>query len=111
MPSPQLFGRLVDDQSRCEHWHGPLDVIALRFKCCNKYYACHQCHQELESHTPIRYSITEKSVPLIACGVCRLEMSFADYSRTLQCPKCSSQFNPGCKLHYDMYFIKVEAPV
>ena len=27
-----------------------LDVIAIKFKCCNKYYPCYKCHEEHESH-------------------------------------------------------------
>ena len=110
MEKAQIYGKLVDKESRCEHWHGPLDVIALRFKCCNRYYACYECHQELVPHVTERYNINDETVPLVICGVCKLEMSFAAYGDSLQCPNCRSQFNPGCKLHYDMYFMKDDEP-
>ncbi|BAP72907.1 helper of Tim protein 13 [Kluyveromyces marxianus] len=105
-PAPTIHGKLVDKQSRCEHWHGPLDVIALKLKCCNKYYACYECHNELESHPISKYNIAEPHVNLIVCGVCNHEMSFDSYASELKCPRCSAPFNPGCKLHYDMYFYK-----
>ena len=35
-----------------------LDVIAIKFKCCNKYYPCYKCHEEHESHAIKRW--TEK---------------------------------------------------
>ncbi len=28
-------GKLVDDQTRCVHYRSTLDVIAIKFKCCN----------------------------------------------------------------------------
>ena len=35
-----------------------LDVIAIKFKCCDKYYPCYKCHDEHESHSIQRW--TEK---------------------------------------------------
>ncbi|CAD6633753.1 HN1_G0003950.mRNA.1.CDS.1 [Saccharomyces cerevisiae] len=103
-----IYGKTVDDQSRCVHWHLPKDVIAIRFKCCDKYYACFECHQELSSHPLEKYDLLDNANKhLIICGVCRHEMTFAeyhDYNSNLICPNCRSPFNPGCKLHYHLYF-------
>ncbi|CAI4594667.1 BFH_collapsed_G0032900.mRNA.1.CDS.1 [Saccharomyces cerevisiae] len=103
-----IYGKTVDDQSRCVHWHLPKDVIAIRFKCCDKYYACFECHQELSSHPLEKYDLLDDANKhLIICGVCRHEMTFAeyyDYNSNLICPNCRSPFNPGCKLHYHLYF-------
>lgn len=101
-----IRGKLVDDESRCVHWHSPLDVIALRFRCCDRYYACYSCHNESEAHAMKKYSIGSSSaanIPLIICGVCKFQMTFQQY-QGLQCPRCSAKFNPGCKMHYHLYF-------
>lgn len=34
-----VHGISVDDKTRCEHYHSLLDIIAIKFKCCGKYYA------------------------------------------------------------------------
>ncbi|QHS74511.1 Hot13p [Saccharomyces paradoxus] len=103
-----IYGKTVDDQSRCVHWHLPKDVIAIKFKCCDRYYACFECHQELNSHPIERYDLRDDANKyLIICGVCRHEMTFAEYhdnNSNLICPSCASPFNPGCKLHYHLYF-------
>lgn len=99
-----IKGLLVDDQSRCEHWKSPLDIVALRFRCCDEFYACYSCHQECTNHGVKRYSLKDaKSTTLVICGVCRLQMTFEQYHQ-LNCPRCHSPFNPGCKLHYHLYF-------
>ncbi|CCH59899.1 hypothetical protein TBLA_0C00850 [Henningerozyma blattae CBS 6284] len=102
----QVHGKLLDNNTRCHHWHSPLDIIALKFKCCNQFWACYQCHQELANHPPQRFDI--HSTPqenVILCGLCNTQMTFQQYSATLSCPHCHSKFNPGCKLHYHLYFI------
>ena len=45
-----IHGLTVDDESRCTHYHTPLDIIAIKFKCCNKFYPCYKCHNENENH-------------------------------------------------------------
>ena len=46
----KVYGKLVDDETRCEHYYSPLDIIAIKFKCCDKYYPCYQCHEEIAGH-------------------------------------------------------------
>ncbi|EDO15264.1 hypothetical protein Kpol_461p18 [Vanderwaltozyma polyspora DSM 70294] len=106
-----IKGKTVDNESRCVHWHSPLDVIALKFKCCEAYYCCYTCHQELVTHEVERYTINGNcQEKVILCGVCKYAMTFDEYRNSefcdskLSCPKCHAHFNPGCKLHYDLYF-------
>ncbi|SCW00834.1 LAFE_0C13036g1_1 [Lachancea fermentati] len=106
-----IRGDLVDEESRCVHWHSPLDVIAIKFKCCKTYYACYTCHQSLESHKVEKYSLKEdNNEHLVICGVCKTTMTFDTYrsnsgdERSLSCYACHAEFNPGCKLHYSEYF-------
>lgn len=42
----QVYGAVVDAQTRCAHYATALDVIAIRFFCCGQYFPCHLCHQE-----------------------------------------------------------------
>lgn len=101
----EIYGRLVDDQTRCVHYHSDLDIIAVRFKCCDRYYACFFCHQELEGHDPARWVEGELEERAIVCGVCESELTIRDYlSSAFSCPCCGSPFNPGCADHYDLYF-------
>ena len=81
-----------------------LDVIAIKFKCCNKYYPCYQCHEEHETHPIKRWSEQEFDEKAIMCGVCKHEMSIQDYMMTELCPKCQAHFNSRCKFHYHLYF-------
>lgn len=101
----KVYGRIIDDQTRCAHWSGPTDVIAIRFKCCDRYYPCFDCHAEAETHTPIRWPREEFTRPGVLCGVCRTELTIAGYlASDFTCPECGAAFNPGCALHYELYF-------
>ncbi|SCU94390.1 LAFA_0F21550g1_1 [Lachancea sp. 'fantastica'] len=106
-------GLLIDNQSRCVHWNSQLDVVCFKLKCCQHYYACHSCHDALESHPVQKYNISQDpSSHVVLCGVCRNTMSFNQYrsktasirDQSLQCPFCCASFNPNCKLHYSIYF-------
>lgn len=98
-------GNLVDDQTRCIHWHSPLDIIAIKFKCCNTYYACYDCHHEKADHLPEIWTKEERNEKAILCGVCKSELSIKEYfvSENI-CPHCKSAFNPNCSRHYHLYF-------
>lgn len=100
-----VHGRLVDEQTRCTHWHGPTDVIAIRFRCCDRYYACYDCHAELESHEAERWGTDELQTPGVLCGVCGEVMTIAGYLDSgYTCPACGTAFNPRCALHHHLYF-------
>lgn len=105
-----IFGKPVDNQTRCVHWHSELDIIAIKFKCCNQYYPCYSCHAETTDHKPEVWPKKEFDQKAILCGVCGNELSITDYMACDNtCPKCSSLFNPGCKNHYHLYFEKSES--
>ncbi|SCV02318.1 LANO_0F16710g1_1 [Lachancea nothofagi CBS 11611] len=104
-------GLLIDNQTRCVHWNSELDIVCFKFKCCQKFYSCHSCHDSLETHTTKRYSLTkDQKEPVVLCGACRNIMTFDQYQSKLacgshlQCPSCRAPFNPNCKLHYSIYF-------
>ncbi|WP_100627290.1 CHY zinc finger protein [Algoriphagus formosus] len=101
----QVFGKPVDNQTRCIHWHSDLDIIAIKFKCCDKYYPCFSCHEEEADHEHQVWPKSEYDQKAILCGVCGTELSIQDYmSSNNTCPKCQSAFNPGCSKHYHLYF-------
>ncbi|KAL6940858.1 hypothetical protein ACO0QE_004776 [Hanseniaspora vineae] len=115
--SELIKGLLVDDESRCEHWHSDLDVVALKFKCCPAvYYCCYSCHLEVNNidpetgsapngqHQIEKFSRSDDTVKLIMCGACKTEMTFTEYTKNMKCYNCKHDFNPRCKLHYDLYF-------
>lgn len=47
---PKVYGSLIDTETRCRHYFTEEDIIAIKFKCCNKYYPCYKCHNEFEKH-------------------------------------------------------------
>lgn len=98
-------GTLVDDQTRCAHWHSPLDIIAIKFKCCNDYYSCYECHKETAGHEAQQWSKDERNEKAILCGVCKNELTINEYFNGPNvCPYCQSSFNPNCSRHYHLYF-------
>ena len=103
----EVKGKSVDDQTRCEHFQSPLDIIAIKFRCCGEYYPCYQCHEETTNHQPEVWKKEEWDTKAILCGVCKEELTINQYfSSENCCPHCNSLFNPGCSKHYHLYFEK-----
>ena len=84
----KIYGLLVDNESRCQHYHTELDIVALKCFDCLKYYACYQCHDSLEEHSFRAYPCHLKQDKVLICGV---------YQHA---------FNLACSKHYDIYFEK-----
>lgn len=99
----EVYGIDMDAHTRCIHYNTSLDVVAIKFKCCGKYFACFECHEAMADHPAEKYdALTMKA---ILCGVCGFEMTILEYQRCeSKCPECSFAFNPGCKEHWDHYF-------
>lgn len=97
-------GLLVDDRTRCEHYHGPLDVIALRFACCREWYPCHECHAALADHPAAQWPIDARGEDAVLCGECGTRLRIDEYLAIEGCPSCHAGFNPGCRLHRRLYF-------
>lgn len=98
-------GRLTDNQTRCIHYHGPLDIIAIKFNCCNHYYPCYYCHQQEAGHIATVWNKTAFGEKAILCGACSNEMSITEYKESnYQCPFCNAAFNPKCNNHDHLYF-------
>ena len=98
-------GEIVNEHTRCTHYHSIRDVIAIRMKCCNEYYACIDCHTEAARHSASIWPVTEFDTKAVLCEKCYNEMTIIEYLQSdHQCPFCKANFNPGCSNHYKYYF-------
>ncbi len=105
MTSIIIKGKPIDDYSRCEHYHSLLDIIAVKFKCCNDYYCCVYCHTEGTDHAVQVWKKKEFTTRAILCGLCKNEMTINQYlNGNNQCISCGSKFNPNCSKHHHFYF-------
>ena len=103
--APVVEGVGLDAQTRCTHYHSPLDVIAIKMACCGTYYACKDCHEELADHPLQAWPRDRWDEPAIVCGVCAQQLTIDRYMACdLTCPECGAAFNPGCRHHYQFYF-------
>ena len=95
----------LDGQTRCAHYHGPADIIAIKMKCCGEFYACKDCHDALAGHAIEPWPRKEWAQKVILCGHCGADLSIAEYMQCeSRCPACGAGFNPGCRNHYHFYF-------
>lgn len=102
---PKVYGVEVDAQTRCRHYHLDVDIIALKFGCCERYYPCYECHLETADHPPQPWPKSRGDEPAVLCGACGHEMTVEAYkSCGSACPSCRASFNPGCRLHHHLYF-------
>jgi uncharacterized CHY-type Zn-finger protein len=98
-------GASVNQQTQCVHYHSERDVVAVRFKCCDTFYACIHCHEELAGHAPLVWGKDERETHAVLCGNCRNILSIAEYLACGHfCPFCGTAFNPRCAEHHHLYF-------
>lgn len=95
----------VDNETRCAHYHGEHDIIAIKFKCCGEWFPCSECHAEIAKHAAVVWPKEEFNAPAILCGCCGHQLSIREYlDCNSTCPRCRRQFNPSCANHYHLYF-------
>ena len=100
-----MHGIDVDAETRCAHWHSPLDIVAIKFKCCGRWHPCFDCHAETADHEAAVWPPEEFGEEAILCGVCGRRLTIDEYFTSASaCPACSSPFNPGCAKHFHLYF-------
>lgn len=108
---PQVHGIDVSALTQCAHWNSKRDIIAIKHKCCDQYYACISCHDALAHHPPQVWPRHERQSKAVLCGSCRAELTIDEYmSCGNTCSGCGAAFNPGCSKHYDLYFEMGETP-
>lgn len=102
--SPRVFGKTVDEHTRCVHYSTELDIIAIRFACCDRYFPCHLCHFECAEHSAQQWPREQWNQKAILCGHCWTELTIEAYMGVSACPDCAAPFNPRCAAHADFYF-------
>lgn len=101
----EVKGKVVDQKTRCEHYHKEEDVIAIKFYCCGTYFPCYECHEEegCGDHKVWPKNLFHEKAVL--CGNCGYELTIEEYLHgSYICPVCGIQFNPRCALHRHYYF-------
>lgn len=104
--SPHVYGKTVDEHTRCVHYATELDIIAIRFACCDRYYPCHLCHSETADHPAQQWPRDRWDQHAILCGNCWTELTITAYKAADECPECAALFNPRCAAHSDLYFAR-----
>jgi uncharacterized CHY-type Zn-finger protein len=100
-----VVGVAVDEETRCAHYHGERDIIAIKFRCCGEWFPCIDCHRELAGHPVQLWAVDEFDARAILCGGCGHQLTIREYlACNSTCPRCSREFNPGCARHYHFYF-------
>ena len=100
-----VHGIAVDSRTGCAHYRSALDIVAIKFECCQRYYSCFYCHQAEASHSARVWNRTRFDEKAVLCGACGTEMSIRQYLECRAvCPMCGSAFNPRCDSHYPFYF-------
>jgi uncharacterized CHY-type Zn-finger protein len=101
----EIHGQVVDDQTRCSHYNSPLDIIAIKFKCCDRWFSCRECHDSSESHAAEVWPKEQFDTAAILCGICGYQLTINSYLACgSACPECHSAFNPRCADHHHLYF-------
>lgn len=100
----RVLGPVVDDMTRCVHYRTPVDIVAIKFACCNEYYPCHRCHEETADHPAEQWPLDRRDEKAILCGACGAELTITSYLATDACPNCAARFNENCRLHTHLYF-------
>jgi len=105
MQKPTVYGTRVDPQTRCAHYSSELDIIAIKMACCQQFYACRECHDEVARHEAMVWPMTNRTELVVLCGVCAHQLTINEYLLCeSRCPQCGSGFNPGCSKHAHLYF-------
>lgn len=100
----KVYGLFIDNEIWCIYYYLFLDVIVIKFKCCNKYYLCYKCYNEYVFYIIERWVENEFDEKVIMCGVCKYEMCICDYMMVEMCFCCKVYFNSCCKFYYYLYF-------
>ncbi|HLJ84169.1 MAG TPA: CHY zinc finger protein [Candidatus Eremiobacteraceae bacterium] len=100
----------LDSHTRCGHYHGPTDIVAVKLRCCGLFYACKDCHDELADHPITIWPKSEWDQEAVLCGACSATLSISQYVLSeARCAACGAPFNRGCRSHHHLYFQIQEA--
>jgi uncharacterized CHY-type Zn-finger protein len=95
----------IDSRTGCAHYRSGLDIVAIKFSCCQSYYACFYCHQAEAGHPARIWRRAQFNEKAVLCGACGAELAIHQYlDCQVVCPMCGSGFNPRCASHHHLYF-------
>jgi uncharacterized CHY-type Zn-finger protein len=95
----------VDESGRCAHYGGARDIVAFHFACCERWFACHACHEAGADHPAAAWPRDRFDEQAVLCGACGRRLTVARYLEShTRCPACGAGFNPGCAAHHFLYF-------
>lgn len=101
----EVAGVGIDAETRCAHYHGENDIIAIKFKCCGEWFSCYECHTALADHAAEVWPEKDFAQKAILCGSCGQQLSATEYfSCDSKCARCDRSFNAGCSNHRHLYF-------
>ncbi len=86
----QVYGDILDEETRCQHYHSERDIIALKCFACQKYYPCFLCHDRYEDHAFLAYPVRRSEDRVVLCGHCRTELTISQYPWLLRIPALSA---------------------
>ena len=66
-------GAVLDNETRCAHYHSEIDRIAIKFYCCDTYFPCYECHEEAGCGKPAVWPTEKFTKNAILCGACGYE--------------------------------------
>lgn len=99
-----IKGLVIDDETRCQHYATPADIVAIRFYCCGDWYPCYRCHESCADHAIQCWPADKFDEQAILCGACKRTLTINAYLEKAACPHCGARFNPGCATHHGLYF-------
>ena len=74
-----VSGNVIDSETRCAHYHTELDIIAIKFYCCDTYFPCFQCHEEAGCGNAKVWPIERFDEKAVLCGCCGHELTINEY--------------------------------
>ena len=101
----KVDGVEISSHAQCKHYFSISDILAIQLPCCETYYSCIFCHDELAKHAAEKWSFDQQKSEAMYCGKCKSIFSIENYlANPTNCPNCKSAFNSNCKNHYEYYF-------
>jgi uncharacterized CHY-type Zn-finger protein len=69
----------IDSRTGCAHYRSGLDIVAIKFSCCQSYYACFYCHQAEAGHPARIWRRAQFNEKAVLCGACGAELAIHQY--------------------------------
>jgi hypothetical protein len=70
----------VDSRTGCAHYRSALNIVAIKFECCQTYYSCFYCHQVEADHSAHIWNRARFDEKGVLCGACGAEFDHPSVS-------------------------------